>query len=73
MFSNGTEYASFLDNNCEKCAKFVDWELATTENPCCRIEERIVVAMIDKSAFPYEHLDENGSMSRYDCKEKVEE
>ena len=68
LFSNGTEYMSFLEVNCLRCKKFVHPDDATEENPCCPIEEAIALAGcgIDEG-FPWDKLTENGYMHRYDC------
>ena len=59
MFSNGTEYMVFQEQNCDRCGHYVDWEEATPDNPVCPIEERLAAAMFDESVFPHEHLAEN--------------
>jgi len=71
MFSNGSEYEAFLERNCYKCKHYVHYDEATEENPVCQIEEDIVLSSVSDVAFPYEHLIENDSMSRYDCKKKL--
>lgn len=71
MFSNGTEYLNFLERNCDKCTHFVDYEDSSIENPCCPIEEDIATAMYEESVFPHDWLDENGSISRYDCRKRL--
>lgn len=75
MFSNGTEYESFLERNCGDCRFYVLWEEATEKKPECHIEERIArCAMLDREeatkVFPYEWLEDNGSISRYNCRRK---
>jgi hypothetical protein len=68
MFANGSEYDSFLEENCYKCKKFVYYDESTEENPVCEIEEAISLStMFDKKSFIKDHLQENSKMSRYDC------
>ena len=71
MFSNGTEYDEFMGRNCEKCPHYVDYGEATEESPVCSIEEVIILNSVSDVAFPYEHLIENDSMARYDCKKRL--
>lgn len=73
LFSNGTEYQCFLEVNCFKCKKFVHFEDATEENPCCKVEESIGLASVGvDEEFPWDKLIENGLMHRYDCTDKEE-
>lgn len=46
MFSNGTEYMLFLETVCLNCKKYVDWEIATKDNPVCPIEEKLSICNI---------------------------
>lgn len=69
MFSNGSEYGSFLERNCEKCPFYVYYDDATVENPVCQIEESIAMGL--EEAFPYEWLNPNGYMARYDCRKRI--
>jgi hypothetical protein len=76
MFSNGTQYECFLEQNCEKCHFFVYYEDATEKNPVCSIEDRIAQSSaLDREEaikiFPYEWLDKNDSMSLYNCRKHL--
>lgn len=71
MFSNGTEYQSFLEKECRRCPHYVHYEEATMERQCCPIEEAVELAGLGGTPFPYEWLDENGHMHRYDCRKKA--
>jgi hypothetical protein len=68
MFANCSEYDAFLEKNCENCPFYVYYGEATEERPVCDIEESIAMGL--EEVFPYEWLDENGEMSRYDCRKK---
>jgi len=73
LFSNGTEYESFLERNCFRCKRYVPFDDATTEKPICPIEEAIALAGWGETYnFPVEKLKENGYMHRYDCADKEE-
>lgn len=71
MFANGTEYHCFLEVNCYKCKKYVDFEDATEDKTVCQIEEKIAIG--GKEMFPYDKLTPNGFMCRYTCNEFEEE
>ena len=71
MFSNGSEYESFLVTNCEDCPHYVHYNEATKENPACEIENDIALSSMSDVAFPYKHLIENGTMAKYDCKKRL--
>jgi hypothetical protein len=76
MFSNGTQYNVFEENNCNKCPFYVHYEDVTKNKPICKIEERIALsAHLDRKealkTFPYEWLDDNGSMGLYTCRKKI--
>lgn len=72
MFANGTEYECFLERNCYNCPFYVHYDEATEDNPVCNIEEQIALSgMTEDVEFPYEWLDENGSMARYDCRKRL--
>jgi hypothetical protein len=67
VFSNGTEYEIFLDDNCMRCKKYVWWEEANDEKPCCPTEETIALA--NRETFPYDKLNRDPDTLQYDCKE----
>lgn len=69
MFSNGSEYDAFLERNCFDCPFYVGYYEATKEKPVCKIEERIAFGI--EKHFPFEWLDENGSMARFDCRKRL--
>ncbi|MGO4369354.1 hypothetical protein AB4Z21_00910 [Paenibacillus sp. MCAF20] len=72
MFSNGTEYESFLDSQCGECPHFVHFEDATEDRPVCEVEEKIALCSIaEHYKPPLEWLDGNGFMHRYDCRKKA--
>jgi len=73
MFSNGTEYEAFLERNCYQCPMYVPFEEATKDRPVCPIEDRIAQAGFsgDKNDFPYEWLDEDGTMAVYTCRRRL--
>lgn len=72
MFSNGSEYSAFSASNCDKCEHMVYVDEIEAGKPPCQIEERIALAgMVEESPFPYEWLNENGAMSRYDCRKRL--
>ena len=48
MFSNGTEYMWFLENQCEKCALF--------RKGYCRTFRKMELARWDEKHFPYSDL-----------------
>lgn len=68
MFANGSEYDAFINKNCDNCPLYVYYDEATEEKPVCQIEEDIALGGIVR--FPYEWLDKNDEMSRYDCRKK---
>lgn len=71
MFSNGSEYDAFQDSNCFECQHYVHFEDATEGNPVCDVEERIVLASFGaEELFPFEWLDSNENISRFDCRKK---
>lgn len=69
MFSSGAEYDAFLKRNCFECPFYVHYEDANEHNPECEIEERIAIG--GASVFPYDWLDENSSMARFDCRKRL--
>ncbi len=71
MFSNGTEYQCFLESQCFDCRFYVHFEEATEKKPVCHIEERIALCGGPGDDFPYEWLEENGYMYRYDCRRRA--
>ena len=69
MFSNGTEYLCFLERNGSSCALYrPDAEIGKG----CHVEEAIDLTAVtgNPTDFPYEWLDENDHMHRYDCRRK---
>lgn len=71
MFSNGTEYLAFMERNCDRCKNYIHYEDATEDNPTCHIEEVIAVCAAngEEEDFPYEWLEDNQTISRYNCRE----
>jgi hypothetical protein len=70
MFSNGIEYGEFLKRECNSCPFYTPWEEATPEKPVCKIEEQIAWASYTGEEFPYESLEEDGTIACYTCKKK---
>ena len=69
MFSNGTDYEAFLEQNCYRCPLYVHLEQATDKKLVCEIEERIALASVGLTEiFPHEWLDKNDSMPTYYCR-----
>jgi hypothetical protein len=58
MFSNGTEYEIFLENNCYKCRRYFSYDDSFTQTDdseapdCCAIEEMISAARFHDDIFP---------------------
>ena len=48
MFSNGTEYEWFIENNCGSCKRFRNWQ--------CYIIHALENARFDETLFPYDKL-----------------
>lgn len=48
MFSNGTEYEWFIENNCDSCTRFRNWQ--------CSIIHALENARFDETCFPYDKL-----------------
>ena len=48
IFSNGTEFEWFLEQNCERCKRF--------RNGKCKVYNLCWDARFDKTKFPYEYL-----------------
>jgi hypothetical protein len=48
IFSNGTEFELFQEQQCDKCKRF--------RNGKCRIFNKIMLAMFDETQFPYDDL-----------------
>lgn len=48
MFSNGTEYEWFIENNCDSCKRFRNWQ--------CSIVHALENARFDETLFPYDKL-----------------
>ena len=48
MFSNGTEYEWFLENQCFQCTRF--------RNGYCRTYRMMELARFDEKRFPYDQL-----------------
>lgn len=71
MFSNGTEYHAFLEQNCSSCALYrPDADFGKG----CHIEEAITAAGITGSAadFPFDWLDDRPEhLHQYDCRCKA--
>jgi hypothetical protein len=71
LFSNGTEYESFLEMNCEKCKKFVHFEDSSEDRPVCQIEEMVAHASFGSTPLLlFAKLIPNEYMHRYDCTDK---
>jgi hypothetical protein len=68
MFSNGTEYMIFLDNNCNECPHFVNWESDPVN--VCEVENRLSTAIMIPEFFPYEWLDRLPGQG-YVCRKKA--
>lgn len=71
MFSNGSEYDSFLEENCLECP----FSRENNAKTMCEVDQRIGECqwMDTKEAvenFPYEWMTKNGRMSRFDCRKK---
>lgn len=60
VFSNGTEYEWFLENQCFQCTRF--------RNGCCRIYRMIEKARWDEKYFPYDDLMDYRKYAGKDCK-----
>lgn len=67
LFSNGTEYHEFMNHNCARCKRFVDWEEATDEHPVCPIEEELALGLSTTEMKHADKLTPNGYMHRHDC------
>ena len=66
VFSNGTEFEWFVENQCEKCTRF--------RNEKCRIFRACCAAMWDISKFPYDDLlDFKGGYAGKLCKNFTKE
>ena len=61
LFSNGMEYEWFIENNCESCTRFRNWQ--------CAIVHRLENARFDETVFPYEHLWDYKGYAGKKCKE----
>lgn len=59
MFSNGTEYMMWLEENCCQCKKYVTFEEATKENTVCHVEDAIAVYACTEENWP-EEVKKNG-------------
>lgn len=72
MFSNGTEYGEFLKRECSTCPFFKKWDDESSDKPVCKIEEQIAWAAytMNPLEFPYESLEEDGTIACYTCKKK---
>lgn len=60
VFSNGTEYMWFLENQCERCTRF--------RNGRCRIYSAIEQARWDENCFPYADLMDYKGYAGKECK-----
>ena len=60
MFSNGTEYMWFIENNCDRCVRF--------RNGRCRTYRRTEMARLDEKYFPYEDLMDYKGCAGKKCK-----
>ena len=73
-FCNGTEWELFMEKNCLRCRKFVDYTEATPEKPVCPIEEAIASAAWGQSEFPSRYIKqeyaENGTPNVPHCTER---
>ncbi len=65
LFSNGSEYMWFIENNCESCTRFRNWQ--------CAIVHKLENARFDESVFPYESLWDYKGCAGKKCKEWTNE
>ena len=66
MFSNGTEYEWFIENNCDSCKRFRNWQ--------CSIIHALENSRFDETLFPYDKLwDYKNGLSGKRCKEHTTE
>ena len=65
IFSNGTEFEFFVEDQCEKCKRY--------RNSRCSILNKCYIAMFDESKFPYDDLLDHEKYANKRCKHKTTE